>query len=257
MSNLVQLTPSNVRELSCVKRFKTLRIDKNWPRRTSNRSAQFASGWHKVMMHVFDPRAGAGPHLEDLSAEIRDAFAVVSYASKIERQEAWERCERMVLGYVEWERDDPSTTIATEKQGKFAFFHAGEPLYEVFGRLDRILVRDDQPDVLVVRDAKLFSRECDLFEGFLTLLTLKCMYPAYKRYVLEIDTISEDAEVRREIITSADVKGIHKLVWKRLQRVLNSDAYDAEPGDGCKFCPLQPTCQPAIEIEVDASTFDF
>lgn len=108
-----------------------------------------------------------------------------------------------------------------------------------------------------MRDVKLFNRDCDALEAFLSLLVAKLAWPVYRHYTLEIDTCFEDEfEVRREVIKSADLRGVHKLLLSRLRRFQQAQEHVAMPGEVCRFCPLRSECQPAQIVDLDADQLE-
>lgn len=254
-----KISPSSIGDLSCAKRFYVLRVLKQWPPRDPLSFASFSLAFHDLVGRVYDTANGPAPNLTHLDTWSRQAFKKHRYANEEAREEDRARCLRMVRGYVTQDDiEDAEGTICTENFLEFDFNHNGELLFVLSGRLDRILVRALEPDVLIVRDYKLSRPKVDLESAYVTLLLAKLAYPGYKTYRAEFDFVDEGGRVDREIVTVADIKGMHKAVMERARRVILNPEKPAEPGERCQFCPLKPTCQPNLSaaINVSANIFD-
>ena len=254
-----KISPSSIGDLSCAKRFHVLRVLKQWPPRDPLSFASFSLAFYDLIGRVYNPANGPAPNVTHLDTWSRQAFKKHRYANEDAREEDRARCVRMVLGYIAQDDiEDAEGTICTEQFLEFDFNHDGRLLFILSGRLDRILVRVLEPDVLTVRDYKLSRPKVDLESAYVTLLLAKLAYPGYKTYRAEYDFIDEGARLDREIVTVSDIKGMHKAIMERARRVILNSEKPAEPSERCQFCPLRPTCQPQLTtaISVDADIFD-
>jgi hypothetical protein len=70
----------------------------------------------------------------------------------------------------------------------------GDTLFVVQSKLDRALVRESQPSVLVVRDYKssYYTPKRDVLEGLVQLWSAKNLFGGYQEYVLELEHITMD-----------------------------------------------------------------
>jgi len=254
-----RISPTSVGDLSCAKRFHTLRVLKQWPPRDPLSFASFSLAFHDLIGRVYDPANSPAPSLTHLDTWSRQAFKKHRYADEGAREEDRARCLRMVRGYVAQDDiEDAEGTFATERFLEFDFNHDDELLFILSGRLDRVLVRADEPDVLIVRDCKLSRPKVNLEAAYVTLLLAKLGYPGYRTYRAEFDFIDEGGRVDREVVTVADIKGMHRAIMERARRVILNPDKPAEPGERCQFCQLRPTCQPHLSaaINVDTDIFD-
>jgi len=252
---LPRITPSNVGDLECLKKFHTLRVLGEWPPRNGtnpNTAAQFGNAVHAVLKNVYDPRNGTPPNLDRLDIYVKQAFYANRYDNPTQRQEDMVRCSQVVKHYVKNDDlEDAIDTIDVEHFGEFVIDHDGKPLFRVSAKLDRLIVRQSNVDQLVVRDYKLGKPSIDLKQAFVTLFVAKLEYPQFKSYSLEYDWIGADGEVSRDVINTYVVNGQYSLLVRQILRVLETEKYLAEPGDVCNYCPLQPDCMPDLHVEIN------
>ena len=115
-------------------------------------------------------------------------------------------------------------------------------------RLDRLIVRQDEPQVLVVRDYKSGGSPAALETSFLQLWAAKLTFrDRYANYRLEIDYIDSDGRIDRDVILPSHFKGVHRWIMDRAAAVLLGTEHFEEPSQQtCTWCPLSATC-PAVQ----------
>lgn len=250
---IITLTPSNVSDLACAKKFHTLRELGLWPRKAIHPKIRFGTAFHRVLMNVYDPTSGPPPHIHNLDLYVKQAFFAARYTDITARSEDMARCLEMVRCYVRNDDlEDIEGTIAVEKPGSIIAHHDNQPICRVFARLDRVLVRASKPDELVIRDCKTSRPRVELGEAFIQLWVAKSIYPDYRSYVIEYDWVDASGHVERDVVRSADVKNILFLTTSRALCYANRTDYPAEPGEACTFCPLRPECQPDRHVTLDS-----
>lgn len=239
-----RITPSSANDLECPKKYKTLRIDKNWPMREPMDSVAHGIAVHDVLRQVYATRVGGQPNLAHVEALTRTAVYRGRYSDRQDRQEAVQRVIAAVCGYVGCDdAEDVEGTIDLERQSEFVYQHQGKPLFMVSAKLDRTLVRASQPTRLVNRDYKTTRPRIDLREAFVALWVAKKQYPGYSSYALELDWIDEDNRVRRDVIEGHELRGQHAVMTELALNVLMAQEWPAIPGDTCTYCPLRSQCQ--------------
>lgn len=248
---LPRLTPSNIADLECRKRYHVLRTLRQWPPRPLNLQTEFGIAFHEVVRHVYDPRHRPLPNLEHIDAWVQAAF----YARRVPRdmlEAECARCTRLVKQYIAND-EDADYTLEVERQGEFPIAVEGRPLFLLSAKLDRVIVRASDRKRLVVRDYKTSRPYRSLEEAFLQLWVAKLLYPSYKKYALELDWIGEEGDVERDVIEGGMLRGMHAMIRDKAIRVFTSDDHGAEAGEACFRCPLRPGCQPEAAVELDAS----
>ena len=116
--------------------------------------------------------------------------------------------------------EDAAYTIATELTGTFPIAVGGETLFEVSARLDRLIVRPEEPDVLILRDYKTAKPNIDMLESFVAMLVAKLIHPEFKSIRMEIDWFDGDGRVTRETLVSSEYKGFAAILVGKVQEVL-------------------------------------
>jgi len=247
---LPTLTPSSINDLmDCAKKYHTLRVLKEWPPRDGvHLGIEFGIGFHAIIRQVYDPRRKPLPHLDDLPVWARKAFYARRYPDAETRECEMERCLQAVYAYVAQD-EDAEATFDVEVEGSLTVEHAGQPLFDLYARLDRVLVRPNEPEHLIVRDYKCAARHVNLLEAYVLLRVAKLLYPTYQHYSVEFDWIA-DGTVERDIIAGSELKGLDPIVKARALEVFTASEYPAQPGDGCLGCPLRRECreQPPVEL---------
>lgn len=242
---LPKITPSNVSSLDCALRFKTLYIDRRWPRRdATNPATEFGTAFHEVMRHIFDPRQPNIPNMEPLDAWVRAAFLARRFPDINYQEAEMARCTHMIRGYVAAD-SDAEATIDIERQAEFPITWKGQPLFLLCAKFDRVIVRPDNPHRLVIRDYKTTMRRLNMEAAFITLWAAKLLYTGYTQYALELDWIDGiTGAVERDVVEGSQLKGMHQVVMEKAVRVLTATEWPAQAGEVCQYCPHKDTCQP-------------
>ncbi len=231
------LTPSNATWLAtCAKRFDRLAVKKQYPAVRSQRSSvlSFSSACHQILRHLYDPLTpGPLPHSQNLATYVRMAFLQQHFYNKDEaaRELDMHRAHRIISRYLD-EDEDANCTTAVELSGNFPIeLSPGKVAFHVSARLDRILIRPDAPDTLIVRDYKVASslRPLDPIQIFINLAVAKLAHQsAFKYHVLELTNLTDDG-FETTTYHSRDLKGIHKHVAALVQRYEISNRISTYP----------------------------
>jgi hypothetical protein len=144
---------------------------------------------------------------------------------------------------------DPTERTVALEQFERAPVHnrGGDKVWTFSGRFDRVLVRPEDPGLIIIRDYKTGSGERDDLEPATVMLAIaRHVYRGkYERCAVEFDYLTEDGLACRRTITPNDVrKEGWPAVTHRIMRALEATEYPAEPGDHCRFCPIDNECQP-------------
>jgi hypothetical protein len=255
---LPRLTPSNVADLACAKKFSTLRIRNEWPPRKDNGfnlNQEFGTAVHEVLRNLYDPNNSPVPNLTHMDAITQSAFFARGYPDETIREEEIERCKQIVTSYVV--RDfEAEGTVDVERQSEFAIHHGGKPLFLLSAKMDRVVVRPSYPETLVVKDYKCGKRHLNLEEAFILLWAAKLQYPNYKRHHLELEWLCINNVYQVDVITPFMLRGLYSKIKDRALKIFQSDDYPAEPGETCCWCPLKSVCQPRSTESFSLDTAD-
>lgn len=242
---LPRITPSNINDLECAKKFHTLRELGHWPFRTANYATKFGLAFHQVLKNVYDPSNGSLSNLDRLEFFVKQALFSVRYADPAARADDIAKCMAMIRTYIgNDDEEDILGTIAVEQFGSFTLYNKNMPICIISARLDRVIVRESDPATLVIRDCKTSRPKTDLKEAFIQLWVAKTLYPDYKKFTLELDWIDSDGRVDRDVIHSSDLKGVRFPTISKVLAYASRADYPAEPGEACSYCPLRSECQP-------------
>ena len=250
------ITPSNAKYLDCLKKYHTLSVLKQYPgTRAQSPALVYGEAVHDVLRGVYKPNpTRPAPHMRQLQQLIQAAFLRQPYRQDADREWDMRRCERLVRRYVEQD-EDATYTLAVEQQAA-RMICVDDLRYRLSARLDRLIVRPHQPEIMVVRDYKVgSSRSLEEYQCLINLAVAKILMPGYQAYTLEIDVLCDEEGVQRTVYHSRQYKGMIQLLHDRVRRYTDAMAYPAEPGSACVYCPLLATCQP--ETEIDGNTLDF
>jgi hypothetical protein len=245
------ITPSSITDLmECGMKFHTLRVLRQWPARPSSNALEFGLALHGILRQVYDPRHRPLPNLDSLPIWTRTAFYARSYQDEDHRLRESERCMALVASYAAQD-SDAGSTLAVERAASLEAVHRGEPLFRLYARLDRVLVRDTDPRHLIVRDYKYGRPNVNLLEAYVILRIAKLLYPYYEFYSLELDFFHATGIFERHVIPGASLKGIDGLVRQRAVAVLSLEQPPPEPSEACMRCPLSKSCQPLEVLSMD------
>lgn len=251
---MITVTPSNVPYLSCLRKAHELMVMKRFPGlKETSPALRFGNVLHAVMRHVYDPNRGTPPHIQYLDTYIRAALLEQPYEDEESKRHDAKRAERLVRLYAD-DDEDSEATVSVEQGGTFPILVGGETVYYIRARPDRILIRPEQNDVVVCRDYKTSNRCPSPEQIFINLAVCKGLYPGYRAYRLEQDAITDEG-VQRTIFTSAEVRGVVRLLSEKVRRFTCATEFPAEPADGCAYCQAKAGC-PAFEAQAGLDSDD-
>ena len=152
------------------------------------------------------------------------------------------------------------TRLALRFRETFLSLSDGETAFRVSARLDRIILRPDTPDTLVVRDYKIVAsslRPLEPIQVFINLCVAKLVYQsAYKKLLLELVNLTDDG-TETTTYRSADLKGMHRHVAALVQRHVTATDHPATPSEYCQFCPLLDECRDGFPVSASLSDIAF
>ncbi len=239
---LPELSPSSIGDLACSKRYHTLRVLNLWPPKSAIGAVARGSAFHGVINSLYASRHEGQLDTRDIPALAREAVQRQSWPAGTVLAEETARVENLARTYLRSEDpEDIATTIGTETLIGFVFHHCDKPLAYIKAMLDRVLVRAEEPDVLVVKEYKTSQQRVELREALILLWCAKTRWPGF-RYVLEYEWIDAERSVERTVVTTDMVQGQLKLLVHSLLRVLNTPPH-SEPGSKCHWCHLRAECQ--------------
>ncbi len=250
------LSPSSIADLNCGKRYHTLRVLNLWPPKTAISAVARGSAFHGLMNSLYANRFEGQVDTRDIPALAREAVQRQMWPVGTVIAEETARVEKLARTYLQSEDlEDITATISTETTIEFVYRHCGKPLASIKATLDRVLVRPEQPEILVIKEYKTTAQRVKFREALILLWCAKTRWPGFK-YVLEYEWIDSEGSVERTTVTTDMVQGQLKLLVHSLLRVLSSPPVP-EPGAKCQWCHLRPECQElgAVSLGVDENPF--
>ena len=243
-----RLTPSSVNDLLCPAKYRLLRIDRVWKKRDPLLPVAHGKSVHQVLNLVYSARAHGEVDLSNLEAQARGAVMNNWYPRGADVEEQVNRVMAAVRGFVAADDEEDIEGIlpgGLEKGGEFPLcLEDGRVLCVLSAVLDCILVRESQPDTLVIRERKTTAQRIDLKECYIQMRIGKKMYPQYPHIVIEFDWLDEDNRVIRDTVTARMVRGQHQIVLGMAYKVLTATEFPAVPGETqCRYCSEREHCQ--------------
>lgn len=253
---LPELSPSSIGDLACSKRYHTLRVLNLWPPKSAISAVARGSAFHGVMNSLYASRHEGGLDTRDIPALAREAVQRQSWPIGTALSEETARVENLVRTYLSSEdTEDIAATVGTETPVGFVFHHCDRPLAYIKATLDRVLVRPEEPETVIVKEYKTGQQRVELREALILLWCAKTRWPGF-RYRLEYEWIDAEGTVERTVVTTDMVQGQLKLLVHSLLRVLNTPPHP-EPGPKCQWCHLRSECQELADVSlgVDQNPF--
>lgn len=250
------LSPSSISDLTCKKRFHHLRVLNLWPPKTAISAVARGSAFHGLMNSLYANRFEGQVDTRDIPALAREAVQRQMWPGETVLKDETARVEHLALVYLQSEDpEDIPATICTETTIEFVYWRCGKPLASIKATLDRVLVRPEQPETLIIKEYKTSAQRVELREALLLLWCARTRWPGFK-YVLEYEWINVEGTVERTTVTTDMVQGQLKLLVHSLLRVLSTPPVP-EPGAKCQWCYLRPECQElgAVSLGVDENPF--
>lgn len=238
-------------DLECPKKFQILRVLNQWPEEPNSYDNRFPNALHAALRDVFDPTKGIPPHTDRIDLYAKQAIYAARYSDPAQREVEISRCKLALRRYLANDSEEDITgTIAVEVSGRFSLGNPA-PICEVSARLDRIIVRESDPNTLIVRDYKTGRPRIDLAVAFVQLFVAMALYPDYEKYAVEYDWIDlTSGTVERDTVNGTDLRGVIYEIASRVIEFGKSTDYPAHPGEVCTYCPLRSKCQPSKTIHL-------
>lgn len=251
------LSPSRVHALVCLKRFEAEYVSKTAPRPGFTQPLAFGSAVHETLKGVFDPRNDTPPASRDIRALAEQAILRQRYPDPALRTTDTDRCVATVCAYLAQDTDGGATLAVEVFESVPITSRTVHPL--VLGaKFDRLIVREAEPDHLVIRDYKTGSSgHIDLDGACVMLAVALKRFKEYRSMAVEFDYLNGHGLVKREVITRDEAKAVWSDLRSRALRVYSATEFPAEPGEHCAWCPLRAECQPGSAVEpVDLQDLD-
>ncbi len=252
-NNLPVISPSVLRDMECPKRFQQLRMLHRWPESHTPRQVQFAAAFHKTLQQLYlpDNRHGEMVSLESVDQIAHQAFKYSKYEHKSDKEEDVLRCSLMARSYIA--SDDPEDiagTMYVEWQDGTDITTENGTRVHLTAKLDRVIVRhDSDPNTLRILDYKTGKPVTDYMEAFVACWVAKRKFPQFKSFVYSYDWIDNTGRATREELHSAELKGYHKILLRKIEWLFADPAFPAVEGEACTFCPLRLSCRSTSVVE--------
>lgn len=154
------------------------------------------------MNSLYSSRHEGGLDTRDIPALAREAVQRQSWPSGTALAEETGWVEYLARTYIRSEDpEDIAATIGTETVVGFVFHYCEQPLAYIKATLDRVLVRSEEPDTLVIKEYKTGQQRVELREALILLWCAKTRWPGF-RYVLEYEWIDAEGSVERTVVTT-------------------------------------------------------
>lgn len=245
------LSPSRAQALVCLKQFHDLHVLKIGPKQTFSQPFAYGSLVHETLKGAFDPRNSTSPQGRDIKAIAERAVLCLNYPDADLQTADLARCISAVEAYVAQE-EEGGVTLAVEVFEAFKL--CGGPLrpLSLSARFDRLLIRPDTPDHLVIRDYKTGAPgRLDMNGACIMLAIVGMRFKEYRAFSVEFDFLSETGLVERNAVSFAKAKAAWPELKERALRVYSATEFPPEPGEHCCRCPLRPECQPELAVELE------
>ena len=260
-TDLPRITVSSLQDISCSKRFRATRIEKTaWANREPMPLiVPRSSAWHEVlhMLHLYRSPEGTLP-LRDLDMFVRQAVMRARYERDADRKAEQEIVRAMTMLFLDnQDEEDILAIYGLEAPAEFDFEWKGAPLARMSARLDRLLVRPENPTHLVLQDYKAGARKVSLAESFLQLWCAKVTWPEFKSYSLENIWVDvNDGTIDVDVISTDMVAGQQRYLIGAAERAIRGEAV-AEAGPWCTFCNIRKVCQAFGSVSLEEGEMVF
>lgn len=260
-SEPITITPSNWPSLTCARKFQEFSVLKLYPaNRTRSCAMIFGEACHYILERMFSPDSrlpGEPPRLELLPTFSCDVFARYPYDAADVRETEVRRAIRLLRRYGEEDYNDGDSayTVSVEQRATHLIRDRTMGVeYNLSGRLDRIILRPQQPDVAVCRDYKFTARPITTEQALINLAVLKIAMPGYKNYAIEIDEISDEG-THRTVHHSNQMKGQIRGITERVKAFYDDVEKKPKVCGECTWCDLRKTCLASAPVEASALEF--
>jgi RecB family exonuclease len=244
------LTPSRAAALSCLKRFEAEHVLKTTLQTEFSQPMAYGSVVHETLKGVFDPTILLPPAQRNLQSIALKAIYRQNYPDIAMRNSDLEKCIATVLAYIE-QSSHIEETIGVEVFDSVTIARGTLHPLTLGAKFDRLLVNPAKPNHLIIRDYKTGTpAETDL-DGAAIMLAITAMrFKEYGGYSVEYDYINGHGLAERRIVTFSEAKAAWPDLKARALRIYNAQAFPAEPGEHCLFCPLRTACQPNLSVDM-------
>ena len=247
-TNIPRVTVSSIADLlACPRKFYETRIMRNWNQDSPNDNLERGKALHAVLRDLYNLRTDGTIPLDRLEVIVDRNVRRTNYSPDADKENERRRVMTMADAFVrsdDWE--DIAGTIAVEKSIEYDLYSQGKALIKFSARLDRVLVRESDPQILVIRDYKSGAIKVDLAEVYVILRAAKHQWPSYREYVLELDGLSADDRIVRETVNYEECREMHDYFRTRAVEVLEagyeSNNWPACEGSCCVYCSLRESC---------------
>lgn len=249
VSDLPRITPSSLSDLDCGRRYFTLRILKQWPRRPMVSAVAFGIAVHDSARLAYQNRVGDKPCLDHIGAWARTAVWRGRWPEGVDRNAETDRVIAAVCAFVANDASDPEAVegiLDLELSVEHPIPHQGKNIGLFSCKLDQTLVRVSEPNKLIVREIKTgaVAPRIDLRECYIQLSLAKRLYKGrgFDRFAIEFLFLDEDARVCQTTVEDRDLKGLHAVVMQAAVTRLTDTEHKPTSCEGCCYCPIRNSC---------------
>jgi hypothetical protein len=256
------VTPSRASDLACSRRFYQEHALKLAPKPDFSPALAYGSGIHEALKHLLDPAIPLLPQERDLPSIVQRAFLRQPYPDPTLREADASRAFSMLRNYLTHLKNGEAI-LGVEATWKFALPKKLLHPLQFVAKFDALVLRDDDPDCLIVKDFKTGQlRQIDFEAACVTLAValarlndLACaLGKPFRRVLLEYDYLGEEGLLDRVVVTKAEVASVWPQVRENAVRLYDSDEFPPTPNELCVFCPFRSDCQPARAL-TDAQVY--
>jgi RecB family exonuclease len=246
-----KLCPSRLRDLPCPKRFHTLQVLRQVPPQPWSHPLVYGIASHRLMRMLYNPGDPTPPPSRDVARLARAAFLEERYEDPTLQAADTLRAEQMARQYLPADAD-ALNTFAVEVNGEVDVPGGKVRPFGLSAKFDRLIVRPESPRHLVIRDYKTGRpAAADLEAACIMLAVAKLRNKEYTELSLEFDYLGDAGLVVRQTVTFAEAKVKWPELSARALRIYEATEFPPEPGEHCMWCPLRPTCQPALTVDAE------
>lgn len=217
---------------------------------------RFGTALHDALARIYSHPQDLR-NMDAIADHLRAAFRQRPYSDEECRRHDIQRGGRLICAYLGEMDDAPYNILGVERRAAFPVKICGEVAYRISARHDLILVRESEPDVLILRDWKVCRQPATatLEQKWIMLTALRWAFPKYSTLRLEIDTFHDEIACERAVYNTRDLKGVVNCVNERVLDYLSTDKHLPTPGPGCQWCERRALCE--SEFAIDSAVLDF
>lgn len=243
------LSPSRLPALACLKRFWEEHLSGRRRPQEFSRPLAYGSAVHTALKRLFDPAVPLPFWDRNLDAIVRQAVQEQGYPNSEWLDADLADCLSVVSAYLD-KAGRNEETLAVELFDSVTLQCEGRPI-TLSARFDRLVVRSNAPDRLVIVDYKTGSCAMPADAACIMLAVAKARRSGFGDYVVEYHRLAPDVVFEPEVITVAQAKATWPALLARIRRVWNAVEFPPEPGEHCAFCPVRDQCYPLVSISAE------